>query len=330
MGNFIDLTGQKFGRLTVIRRATKEELSDKKWNNITYWICRCDCGNETMVQAQTLKDGRTKSCGCLSAETTSKRASHDLTGKRFGKLTVIRKANDDEKPKTNEGKYGNWWICNCDCGSNNLVKKGSYLTGGRVKSCGCYNKEMSFIKNHVDITGQKFGKLTALRIVDRPEFIHKRGLFWECTCDCGNTTIVSSNALRTGGTTSCGCMASKAEMFIRNILNKYSVNFETQYWFDDLRSEITNYVLKFDFAIFDKNKELSFLLEYDGIQHINGTRFSPRKEENEEKFMKIQIYDKQKNDYCDKNNIDLLRIPHWEFDNIEGIVVGKLKEKEII
>lgn len=331
MGNLIDLTGRKFGKLTVIRRAIKEEISDKKCSNaVIYWVCQCDCGNETIVQGSALKSDRTKSCGCLSAESTRERTSHNLVGQRFGKLTVIRKATDNEKPNTKDGKLGNWWICDCDCGNKGVVKKGSYLTNGRVKSCGCYNKEMSFEKNHIDLTGQKFGKLTVLHIAERPEFNHRRGVFWKCLCDCGNTSVVASNSLRTGGTVSCGCMTSKAEMIIRNILNKNSVNFESQYKFDDLRSEITNYALRFDFAIFNKEKELSFLLEYDGEQHINGTRFSPRQEENEEKFMKTKLYDEQKNKYCENNNIELLRIPHWEFDNIEEIIISKLKEKEII
>lgn len=61
MPKFIDLTGEIFGRLTVIRRG---ENSGKK----TGWHCRCDCGNETNIPASHLANGHTKSCGCLVVE----------------------------------------------------------------------------------------------------------------------------------------------------------------------------------------------------------------------------------------------------------------------
>jgi len=62
----LELIGQKFGRLTVI----KFSHIDKSGH--TYWKCKCDCGNETIVQGSSLKNGNTKSCGCLYAESTVK------------------------------------------------------------------------------------------------------------------------------------------------------------------------------------------------------------------------------------------------------------------
>lgn len=64
--NFIDLTGQKFGRLTVIKRAD----NDKHGN--AQWLCKCECGNETIVRGFLLKRGTTKSCGCLQKESLEK------------------------------------------------------------------------------------------------------------------------------------------------------------------------------------------------------------------------------------------------------------------
>ena len=61
-----DLTGMKFGRLTVIERAT-----DKKYSR-PYWLCRCECGNITKpIQGGSLKSGATTSCGCLHKEKVS-------------------------------------------------------------------------------------------------------------------------------------------------------------------------------------------------------------------------------------------------------------------
>lgn len=65
MGKFIDLTGQKFGRLTVVKRVEDVRLGRPRW------LCKCDCGNECIVTSHNLKNG-TKSCGCLKSENTIK------------------------------------------------------------------------------------------------------------------------------------------------------------------------------------------------------------------------------------------------------------------
>ena len=59
MGKFIDLTGQRFGRLVV------KELVPSDGRKGTFWLCQCDCGNTTVVAGQELRRGGTKSCGCL-------------------------------------------------------------------------------------------------------------------------------------------------------------------------------------------------------------------------------------------------------------------------
>ncbi len=60
--NFKDLTGNKYGRLTVVG------LSDKKSGRKSFWVCKCDCGNEKLVRSDSLKSGDVKSCGCLKKE----------------------------------------------------------------------------------------------------------------------------------------------------------------------------------------------------------------------------------------------------------------------
>lgn len=80
-----DLTGQKFERLTV---ENKDYKYDKKGNRIITWLCKCDCGNLTKVRGIDLKNGHTKSCGCLHKEIVSKTSkennkkynTYDLSG----------------------------------------------------------------------------------------------------------------------------------------------------------------------------------------------------------------------------------------------------------
>ena len=62
MANFIDLTGQKFSRLVVLKRVYKKN------NTRTFWECECSCGNKTVVEGANLKNGNTKSCGCINKE----------------------------------------------------------------------------------------------------------------------------------------------------------------------------------------------------------------------------------------------------------------------
>lgn len=78
MGAFIDLTGQKFGRLTVIR------LSNKKQKKILLWECECDCGGLNTTTAAALKTGNTLSCGCVKKDLLIKRnTKHGFSNTRI-------------------------------------------------------------------------------------------------------------------------------------------------------------------------------------------------------------------------------------------------------
>lgn len=77
---FIDLTGQKFGRLTVIKRMPTV-------NKRTLWCCLCDCGNKTVVESYNLRTGHTSSCGCVQKEATS--AANRTHGNRKTRLYTI-------------------------------------------------------------------------------------------------------------------------------------------------------------------------------------------------------------------------------------------------
>lgn len=75
MPGFRDLTGQKFGRLTVISRGQNDASNKVRWN------CVCECGNHSSVISSMLMCGRTKSCGCLTREKTIERSTkHGLCG----------------------------------------------------------------------------------------------------------------------------------------------------------------------------------------------------------------------------------------------------------
>ena len=126
MGKFIDLTEQKFGKLTVIKRV--ENYRSENGSVATQWLCKCDCGNEIIVASKNLRKGNTQSCGCFRKMRNIK----DLTGKKFGKLTVLHFAYIK-----NQKSY---WLCQCKCGNQKIIN-GAVLSFGLVYSCGCAKKE---------------------------------------------------------------------------------------------------------------------------------------------------------------------------------------------
>ena len=129
MRKLIDLTGKRFGRLEVLYRDPDKTEARPRW------ICRCDCGEVVSIEGVSLRRGFTKSCGCLRKEKGNeigRRSFIDMTGKRFGRLIVLRR---DTYPS--EEAY---WVCQCDCG-NVVSVRGSNLRQGVTRSCGCLRVE---------------------------------------------------------------------------------------------------------------------------------------------------------------------------------------------
>lgn len=128
-----DLTGMKFGELTVLRKSDEYAIENGHIKR-EQWVCRCSCGNETTVRRSNLVGGSTKSCGCLRG-----RNAGDLTGMVFGRLTVLERAEDHVAPS---GYKTPMWRCKCECG-NEVVVRGKSLRKGETKSCGCLQRELS-------------------------------------------------------------------------------------------------------------------------------------------------------------------------------------------
>lgn len=124
--NIKDLTGMVFGRLTVIQRVKKNTTSSDRHSQ---WLCRCSCGAETLVMSNNLTRGHTQSCGCLQNEQSSQYHTKDLTGLKYGLLTVLNLSHKD-------ASGNNYWNCLCECGNYSEVRA-SHLISGEVKSCGC-------------------------------------------------------------------------------------------------------------------------------------------------------------------------------------------------
>ncbi len=143
MYNLIDLTGQRFGRLTVLYKA-------KNKGSRTYWHCLCDCGKEKDILAICLSNGHTKSCGCLRSESSFIK---NYVGEKFGLLTVIERLDHYKNNKT-------YYKCDCECGGTRIIS-GSNLVSksnkGIILSCGCLMKNKKYLSNRIQ-KGRKENK----------------------------------------------------------------------------------------------------------------------------------------------------------------------------
>lgn len=131
----VDLTGQKYGKLKVLKEVEPKRFSCGRLERM--WECECECGNIVIFSQPNIRSGNSRSCGCSKII--------DLTGQRFRKLTVIKKDVAIQKEKRKVYK----WICQCDCGNTVSVLQHSLLSGG-TRSCGCLvkNKKYGEIGKH--------------------------------------------------------------------------------------------------------------------------------------------------------------------------------------
>lgn len=193
---FIDLTGQKFNKLTAVGL-----VGVRKKQSI--WLYQCDCGTYTLATAGTVSTGHTTTCGCSLKEAANEKREENLSseiGKTYGKLTICSFADSID--------YRTAVIARCICG-----KEKSYILreiqSGNTKSCGC-NKVSSRIEKCREeaktFLGETFGRLTVLSIIDSPSGKTRVS----CRCECGREGDFNLNALKTGNTVSCGC--AKAEI----------------------------------------------------------------------------------------------------------------------
>lgn len=192
MSKLENLVGQVFGKLTVVERDTRK-------TSRPYWLCKCSCGNPQLksVRGSHLKAGNIQSCGCLASDDRV----NDLTGKIFGRLTVLYDTKERYHTKSGSTVI---WHCMCECG-NECDVKSTNLISGNTQSCGCYKKERISETQTKDLIGKTFGRLT---IEEKTNKKAKDGtIIWLCSCSCGTRNIEKSSHYFSQSTyPSCGCV----------------------------------------------------------------------------------------------------------------------------
>ena len=288
---FKDITGQRFGKLTVVNRAPNK--IDKSGKHRTMWSCKCDCNDKIIiVSADYLKRSNCPSCGCEAKRNKIENNRVNNIGEKFGRLTILDILWDEKRAKA---------ICKCDCGNDYIGVKSDIVTG-HTKSCGCLQSENTSLSNTKDWTGHvsDYG----VEFLCRDCMNEKGQWLWKCRCGlCNNIFTALPAKVNNGHITSCGCRTqSSGEEYIQKILDEMNIDFISQYIFDDCKNK---YPLRFDFAILN-NDDVLGLIEYDGKQHFESIDWFG----GIDGFNEIQKRDEIKNTYCKSHNIPLLRLPY--------------------
>ena len=130
-----DITGQKFGRLTVIRRDTETH-----YGNHAYWVCKCDCGKEHIASGSNLRRGQVTSCGCANVEAARRMGKANLGKGRGG-----RKATGEKYYIIEKRLYNVWVVMRERCNNKNWPQYKNY--GGRgITICEEWNSFENFMK----------------------------------------------------------------------------------------------------------------------------------------------------------------------------------------
>lgn len=179
-----NLIGYRYGNLVVV--------GENDWSKRRKVLAKCDCdGNIKEYFAQSLKNGATKSCGCLKIKLLNNRLEN-VIGNKYGRITVIEEV---ERDKYNHRKV----MGQCSCDGN--IKEYFLCSLRKLStfSCGCYHKEI--LKGKELVIGNKYGRLTVTEEVDMIN--NDRRVI--AKCECGNIKEYFLCSLKSGRTKSCGC-----------------------------------------------------------------------------------------------------------------------------
>lgn len=314
---FNDLSGNKFGRLTVLYRSIDEKMSNG--NKTPRYACKCDCGNIVLVRATSLKNGHTSSCKrCNRSESLKNKNLKDLSGLKINRWTVLKRAPNVLEPS---GKFATMWTCKCDCGTLKNIRA-STLKSGISHSCGCYKHDSLTVKRK--LYDKQFGlwKVISKKPIVKKSNVNNRWQYmWLCECQCNYKTqrYVSEQSLIGLKSTSCGCVSeSLLEQYTINILNEYHIDYKKQLTFNDLRG-LKNGLLSYDFGLYINNK-LICLIECQGMQHYKPCDYFGGLNQ-----FKVQLeHDKLKRNYANKLGIDFYEIEYKDRFNIRSKIVNIL------
>lgn len=286
----IEESGKQYNSLTIIGKDI--ELSQQKKRSC--WRVRCVCGEEFSALACNIKRNNTTKCKLCKGGY--------IVGEKYGRLTVERRVIINNKIM---------WECRCDCGKLTPPIRKDSLISGHTRSCGCLQREHIQNLNTKNLSGQKFGRWNVISKIDKRD--SSGNSYYKCDCDCGNKGIeVSGRNLILGRTLSCGCLKSRGEEKICELLQDMGVKFMREYRLPTILS--TGGIPRLDFVLLDNQDKILCGIEYQGEQHY-AIRTTSRFTEDDLEI--IQKRDKEKQFFCQNNNIPIIYIPYTDYEIID-------------
>lgn len=207
------------------------------------------------------------------------------------------------------------------CGASYKVSPSKFIEGSRCPYCSLSERRLKLRKSNTEFI--KEAKLLVGKDYTflEPYVDHKQGIEVRHNI-CGNVYKVTPKNFLRG---CCRCprcfeTVSKGEREISFWLDKKMIEYETEYYFEDLYYKSCKHPLRFDFGVFKENK-LHSLIEFDGEQHFRSIG-------GRGKAFKQQVdRDKLKNEYCSSRKIPLIRIAYTDYSNIDIILAKFLLDK---
>nr|WP_156736410.1 zinc-ribbon domain-containing protein [Mycobacterium sp. E3298] len=209
-----------------------------------------------------------------------------------------------------------WWLCpQCDSSYDMMISSRTsggqncpYCGGMRVNETNCLAKTHPELLSEWDFKENK--DVNPYNINSGS----KKYVWWKCSkCDHSWSAQPDSRTGMKSGCPKCAKKSIGEKLIIKELL-KRDVLFKIEYKFQDLKSP-KKYPMRYDFAVFDKNNKISFMIEFDEEYHFA---------ENRKSYPKTKEYDNIKNEYCSNNKIPLVRIPYWDINNIEEIIAESI------
>lgn len=281
-------------------------------------IATCDyCGKEYETSFAVLINGRNvikkDCCPCCTGKKTSEVSWRRRAEKYIGIAEQICKDNGYTLLTTideyTDIKMDARFVCPIH-GVQTMALE-NIIHGHKCARCS-YEQRGAALRHDIEYVVEQIESVNGNKLLNPDDYRDSTTRNLDVLCACGNIFTTSfANYIRYGVTTcySCSCKESTGEKIIREFLESNKINFEQEKRFDDCRDKKP---LPFDFYLPDDH----LIIEFDGQHHYENMNYG-----NLETTM---AHDKTKNDYCKSHNIDLLRIPYWEGNNIEAILKDKL------
>lgn len=277
-----------------------ELLEDHYINARTKMKYKCQCGNI----AETTFDYFKRSKGCIKCQPQRIADAQKFSYEKVEQLFIEKGYKLLDKIYINS--HTNMKCIHLECGR---IVKGTYssLQHGQGLCFKCGRKESADKQRFsLELIKDIFAK-------EKYKVLSKNysGAFDKLDCECPKHHLIKISYHDFQQGHRCfKCNESKGERKVCNYLDSNKYNYKSQYKINDCKNILP---LPFDFAIFNNDNQLQFLIEYDGDHHFEEVR-------GRDKLEIVQFRDSIKTNYCLSQNIPLLRIPYWDFKNIESIL----------